>query len=168
MALLAKGFYRGKATHGEFGSTATKGTDFVRVFFEILDGESAGQRIYWDGYFTENTIKRTVDALRYCGCTFPDNDVTNLTGLGTSEVQLDVDHESYEDKDGNPKTVARVNWVNSLIGGVKPELLMGDAKKAEFRAKMMGHVALSKQSKPGAQSAAGANPPANGGDKIPF
>ena len=53
------------------------------------------------------------------------------------------------------------------MDNVKPELLMDDAKKTEFKAKMMGHVALAKQSKPGA-SGAGTTPPANGGDKIPF
>lgn len=159
MSLIPVAFYRAQAIGAEFGVSPNKGTDFVRVTFQIIDGEYAGQQIYWDGYFGENSAQRTVDSLRYCGCTFPNNDITNLEGLGTQEVSLDVQHESFTDRNGMPRTVAKVAWVNQL-GGVKQELQMDAGRKASFRQRMMGvvHQAKSGQQPPMQGQQAGQRP----------
>lgn len=163
--MLPKGFYRARATGGEFGVTPTKGTDFVRVAFRVVEGQHAGGFASWDGYFTENTTKRTVESLKHCGCTFPDNDVTNLTGIDSQDVSIEVEHETYQTKEGETKTRARVAWVNSLSGGVNPEHQMDAGHKAAFAAKMKGVVLSVKAGKAGAPAAAAA---AAVEDKIPF
>lgn len=166
--MIPKGFYRAKAVKGEFGVTATKGTDYVRVGFVVTDGEFKGQQLSWDGYFTDGTTKRTLDSLRYCGCTFPGNDITNLEGLELAEVSIEVEIESFE-KEGETKSYARVAWVNSLVRGISPELQMDAGKKASFAQRMMGQVAFAKQSKPGVASApASGGAPVDAVGKIPF
>jgi hypothetical protein len=179
--------YRARATSAEFGRTPTKGTDFVRVSFELLDADFAGETIAWDGYFTDNTSQRTIESLRHCGCTFPGNDATNLEGLGSQDVQIESEIQEYQDRNGFPKESARVRWVNALGGrsGVSPELQMSAGQKAAFKARMMGFLVASSQAqaaapaKPAAKPAARPNPkpaarPAahppvdNGDDVIPF
>jgi len=170
--MVPKGFYRAKAlaNTAQFGVTPAKGTDFIRIQFQITDGEFAGQSLAWDGYFTGEATKRTVDSLQYAGCTFPGNDITNLEGLGTTEVSIDVEHESYE-KDGQAKTYAKVAWVNSLHRGVSPELQMNAGQKESFKQRMMGQLVVAKQAKPGVASPSGSAPQSQAtgtGDKIPF
>lgn len=166
--MVPKAIYRAKAQSGEFGVTPNKGTDFVKVVFVIVDGEHAGERVAWTGWFGPNSKKRTIDSLRYCGCSFPSNDITDLTGIDSEEVEVDVDVETYESQ-GETKTVAKVNWVNQIgggVGGVSQELQMDGAKKAAFKQRMMGELLASKP----AQS--GFTPPATGlagrKDPIPF
>lgn len=163
MSIVAKGYHRGRAIPGsaEFGTSPEKGTNFVRVTFEIVDGEFKGGRVSWDGYFTDASSQRTVESLTHCGCVFPDNDVTNLAGIDANEVSLDVEHEEYDGK-----TYARVAWVNSLSRGIKAELKMGDTQKAAFKNSMMGKIALLRGT--GSGGAGGAQQPAAGGGKIPF
>jgi hypothetical protein len=156
--MIPQGFYRARAQSAQFGTTPQKGTDFLRVVFAIVDGEQKGQQVTWDGYFTEKTTARTIDALKYCGCTFPNNDITDIAGLDTQDVQIEVEHNSYE-KDGEPKTTARVKWVNSLAGGVSPELQMDAAKKASFKQRMMGQVVAAKHGAPAAAAAPNGTPP---------
>jgi hypothetical protein len=143
--MIHAGFYRARAKSAEFGTTPQKGTDFVRVVFAITEGEFQGHELTWDGYFTENTTRRTFDSLRYCGCTFPNNDPTDLTGLGTSEASIQVEIEEYE-KDGQVKQYAKIAWVNSLTRGISPEAKMNDARKVLFKQRMMGQLMASKQS----------------------
>jgi hypothetical protein len=141
--MITEGIHRGRAIKEstEFGQSPEKGTDFVAVTFEIADGEFKGQRIGWNGYFTDNSTKRTIESLQACGCTFPDNDITNMSGIDTNEVMLDVEHQTNQD---GSRKFARVAWVNSLNRGISPELKMDQAKKASFRERMMGQVALLK------------------------
>lgn len=164
--MLPAGFYRAKAlpATAQWGVSPNKGTDFIRLMFQVSDGEHSGATVTWDGYFAEGSAQRVIDSLRHAGCTFPGNDVTNLEGLGSTDVSIDVEHESYE-KDGQTKTFARVAWVNSMNRGIKPELQMDTARKQSFKERMMGAVVLAKQPKsaPTEQQATGTD-----GKKLPF
>lgn len=93
----------------QFGSSAKKGTEMVSVVFQFVGGPNDGKRITWSGYFTENTAKRTLDALEYCG--WDGADVAKLTGFGSKNVELVLEEE--EGQDG--KQYPRVQWVNKLV-----------------------------------------------------
>lgn len=163
--MVPKGTYRAKATRGEYGVTPTSGNDFISVAFQIVeDGEQKGQTVGYRGFFTEKAMERTMESLRTAGCTFPGNDITNLEGLGSTEVQIAVDHEEYESK-GEKKTAARVAFVNPIgsAGRVKPEQQMDPGHKASFKQRMMGHVVGGAAPKPAGQTGIG-----TGADKIPF
>ncbi len=165
--MIAQGKYRAQATHAEFGESPTKGTPFIRVAFQILDGAHQGDRISWDGWVTDRTRERVVDSLRSCGCTFPGDDITDLTGLGTQEVEIVVEIENYNGRDR-----AKVAWVNSLVGAVKNEQRMDDGKRAAFRDSMRGALFVSRTKAGAQQSLPGTAPaPAPGSspaDDIPF
>lgn len=143
--MIPVGSYKARAQTGTFAESKAKGTAYVRVPFRIDDGEHKGTTVTWDGYFTENTTERTVEALRNCGCTFPGDNITDLTGLGSAEVEIVVEHEGWEDRDGNPRTRARVQWVNAPGGGIPEEQLMDERKRASFAAKMKGTVIVAKK-----------------------
>lgn len=132
--MIPKGTYTAKAISAEFGKSGNKGTDMVSVY---LDVEGQGKITYF-GYFTEATSERTIESLRTLGCTFPDNRVTNLTGLGTNKVSIVVDHEDYE---GKPR--ARVKWINP-ISGLKEENKMSDSAKSSLDARMKNLVLAGK------------------------
>jgi len=162
MALIPAGFYRARARKdgAEFGTSKT-GTDFVRVPFVFAEGDHKGQELTWDGHFGPESTKRTFESLQYCGCTFPNNDPTDLTGIDANEVSVEVEHQTYTKQDtGEEKTYARIAWVNSLSRGISPEAKMTEANKAAFKKRMMGQMLMVKK---GAPASATAAPPANGG-----
>lgn len=134
--MIPEGKYRARAVDGEYGRTS-KGGEMVAVRFEVTQGPAEGQHLTWYGYFTEKTGARTIESLRYCGCTFPGDDVTNLEGLGDAEVELDV---QVEHDDRGPRS--RVRWVNSLgrKGALKEEARMDAGEKRAFAAQMRGLV----------------------------
>lgn len=162
MAIVPKGTYRAKATRGEYGVSPNKGTDFIAVAFQIVEeGEQKGQSVGYRGFFTELTTERTIELLRFAGCTFPGNDITNLEGLGTTEVSIVVEHETYKDDKGEEKTVAKIAWVNSLggAGRVKPEQRMDPGQKASFKQRMMGRLVADGVMKPAALGIGGSKDP---------
>lgn len=175
--LIDLGKYRARATTGaDFGVSAKKGTPFVRVAFEVLDeGPYRGELVPWTGYFADTTKARTVESLRTCGCTFPDDDIENLAGITANVVQIVVEHEEYE-YEGEQKVAARVAWVNSLVGKVRDTEKMSDEAKSSFRSKMKGLLmATAKPAANGANGAGGGSRPetssghaAGTDDDIPF
>lgn len=133
---IGAGNYVARAVDAEFGVSKT-GSDFVQIHFAIQEGEHAGQTITAWLYFTEKTNARSLESLRHMGCTFPDNDASNLTGYDANNVEIVVAEEEY-----NGVSRAKVQWVNALGGGrVKIEHPMDVGRKAAFRARMLGHVA---------------------------
>lgn len=139
MSLIPIARYPAFAVEGEYGVFPNTGSDFVYVTFQVVGGEYDGHRVPWTGHFTEKTAQRTIESLEYCGCTFPGNDITNLEGLGSQQVSIDVQHEDYTDSNGNLRTTARVAWVNRP-GGMKQEHQMDAARKASFRERMKGQL----------------------------
>lgn len=159
--MIQPGKYRAYAKGAKFDKTKAKGTDYVAVEFEIMEGPHKGETITWYGYFTEATQGRTVESLQHAGCTFPGDDVTDLEGLGTTEVQIVVNHEEYQGK-----TSARVQWVNSMSVGPQVHQMAPDQKSA-FAARLRGLVQMKKrtgdQARTRQQAAA-----SSAGDDIPW
>jgi hypothetical protein len=164
--LIPENFYRGRAIKDQVEwATAETGTDFVQIPFRILDGEFKDRIVIWKGFFGDASAQRSLDSLKYCGCTFPENDIQSTEGIDANEVSLEVEHDTYENDQGKQVTVAKVAWVNSAVRGVKPEQLMSDGAKAAFKAKFMGMVAQSKLGSGGAGGTAGGDQPK---PKVPF
>lgn len=165
----------------QFGVTE-KGNKYVSVSFEILDGEDAGQKISWFGYFsTEKNAKRTIESLRYCG--FKGSDLSTVGDQALEQrVSLTVEHDEYDGK-----VRAKVAWVNgSGGGGYKIEKPMAAEERRKFAAsltnivKSTGEVSAEKGERGKAQpkgadergddplTDARGNPPSGIDDDIPF
>jgi hypothetical protein len=139
--LVPVGIYRAVAvpvqledgeSYVQFGETK-EGKPQVAVCFAILDGPCQGRRLTWYGFFTEKTVERTIQSLRYCG--FKGDDLALLvTQKLTQEVSVTVGHNTYEGK-----TTARVDWVNAP-GGVKLERPMNKDQIRRFGAQLKAKV----------------------------
>jgi hypothetical protein len=133
---LPKGRYAAKALSGELGNSSNKGTPQVVVDFKITEYDFAGERIPWIGYFTPATEERTLESLRIMG--WKGDDLDNLEGITDNEVELVVDHESYEGK-----VRARVAFVNRA-GGFQQKAPMNKDAAREFALRMRGKAAASR------------------------
>lgn len=132
--ILDKGFYRARAVEHQFGFADT-GTEQVAVTFEIrTEGRWKEYRITWFGYFTEATVRRTLESLRTCG--WEGDDVTDLSGLDRNEVEIEVVHEPYKGE-LRPK----VKWVNRVSGVFRVKHPMTAEQKRALSARVR-HVAL--------------------------
>ncbi len=140
--------YKAKATGGEWAKSPDKGTRFVRVPFRVEGGEHAGAIVVWDGYFTEKTTERTVEALEHCGCTFPGGNLLDLVGIDSNCVDIVTEHEPYVNKQGEEKIRERVKWVNGGAG-LTEEMIMSEQEKKQFAASMKGML-LARGKKKGA------------------
>lgn len=157
--LLRAGRYKARAVDGALGATK-KGMPEVAIMFELT--EIPGHRLAWYGFFTEKTEDRTLESLFHCG--WDGESIEQLAGITENEVELDVEVEQQEDKDGNKLDSwrNRVRWVNSLGGGA--QMLLGneldDATKAQFTQAMRGRALALKaklaQGKSAAPAKAGA------------
>jgi hypothetical protein len=127
--LLPKGTYAARATEAGLGKTS-KGSEQVAVQFEIVDGEYAGRRLTWYGYFTDKTVDRTLESLEHCG--WDGKSIQDLAGITRNEVAIVVDHEP--DDKGNIR--ARIRCVNSQGGlAMKERLDLGAMVALEQRLK---------------------------------
>ena len=84
--------------------------------------------------------------MRNAGCTFPNDNIDDLTGLGDTEVELVVN----EEQDEHGRVQVRVRWVNRLGSGVALSTRMSDDQKRGFAAEMRGYVTQSRQKSGGA------------------
>lgn len=126
---IPEGKYRARVKFADFGFTSG-GSEQVQVVFDLLDPDYDGETVPWWGYFTEKTAERTMQSLRYCG--WKGDDVTNLEGISDNEVEVVVEHNTY-----NGKTNARVAWVNRPgSGGIAIKAPMADAQRKAFAKKM--------------------------------
>ena len=113
-----------RAKTWDFGIT-DKGNEQFAILFELLEGPNQGQTITWYGFFVQGTnkdgkpydmAKQTIEVMRICG--WDGDDLTDTVGLDRNDVQLVIDHESYEGK-----TSAKVKFVNRPGGlGIKNKL----------------------------------------------
>lgn len=138
--MIAAGFYKAKAVTWALGETST-GKEQVAVEFALFDEEGVeGPHMTWFGYFTDNTTESTLKALRTCG--WVGTDLSDLQGLDANEVQLVIEHETYDGK-----TRAKVRWVNPVgQGGLALKSQMDGAKAKAFAAKMRSRIAAFDQS----------------------
>jgi hypothetical protein len=129
--MLENGNYRARAIQGVLSETKG-GKEQVAVEFELLDEGFVGQKITWYGYFTEKTWERTIKSLRACG--WYGDDISQLDGLSANEVSLVVEREEYEGK-----VRAKVQWVNSLDGGIAVAPMAPERAK-RFAQTMRGQI----------------------------
>lgn len=164
MDMIPPGNYRAVATPistesgdcwAQFGETKNHNPQVV-LNFEIIEGDYAGRRVAWFGYFTEKTSQRTVEALRYCGFTGDDLAAAVYMPLD-QEVQIVIEHEEY-----NGKWSAKVAWVNRAGGGgFKLDKPMDKNGLSRFAAQMKSAVRDVAEA-PGKKGERGQKPSASG------
>jgi hypothetical protein len=157
--LIPPGTYRGRAVNWGLSTTST-GKEQVAVEFEFPDAAGVVQRLTWFGFFTEKTWERTIQSLRHCG--WKGVDLDDLGGLDASEVDLVVEHDTY-----NGVTRAKINWVNEA--GALPFVQPMEATAARsFAARMRGKVASVKPKSTPRAPARTEPPPHTDSDAPPF
>lgn len=164
------GIVRGKAVDYVWAESPEKGTRYANVRFRIIGGEHDGKLVPWQAYVTANTQERVIESFMACGCTFDDDDITNLDGIDRNEVELDVGIERWNDKKtGEPKERSRVNWVNGS-GGVPEDQRLDERKKSQFAQQMKGALKTLKRKSPASPNAPAGNGRSQqqGDDDIPF
>jgi hypothetical protein len=139
--MIGNGKYKARATTGALGKADT-GSYQVLVDFEITDGDHKGSHLAWFGYFTEKTQDRTIESLRHCG--WVGDDLDNLTGINTNEVQIVVELEEHDGK-----TRPKIQWVNALGSGMKLKNPLSVADAKSFAQRMKGAV-IAQRAKAGA------------------
>lgn len=129
---------------GHFGKSQEKKTKYVRVGLKLLEGPTAGRIVFWDGWFTEATVARTLQALRYMG--LKSNNVFDINDPMKPVdqiVEAVLEHEEYVDKKtGAPRTGVKVAWINRTGGAsVKVSDPMTRDEQAMFAQKMTSFLA---------------------------
>ncbi len=132
--MSAKQFFNARAipSKSAFAESRKKQTPYISVVFEVIgapEGEDP-QTFEWQGYFSEATQDRTIESMRYAGCTFPGDNLSDLTGLGSKTVQIQV-----EQSDFGP----RVAWVNApKESSVDDENRLSGKSLSDFAKSMKG------------------------------
>jgi hypothetical protein len=123
---MIEGTYLAKVRNAELSMSST-GKEQVAVTFEV-EGQGT---ITWYGYFTEDAVKWTLDALENCG--FTGDDITALEQCKGHEAEIVVEDDEYKGK-----VRSKVKWVNSAGG---PRLApMTKAGKVDFANKLKGKL----------------------------
>lgn len=161
--MIEAGTYRGVATEWGLG-TSNNGTEQIAVRFNLPD---VRESITWYGYFTDDAFPITMKALRTMGWT--GQDLEDIYGLDANEVQLVVEHESYDGR-----TRPKVRWVNPM-GNLSLKAPMDAARAKAFSARMRGKIAAFDKlagnkpaPRPSSAPKAAAEPPPHTDDDMPF
>jgi hypothetical protein len=130
------GKHPARAVAGALGMTG-KNTEQVGVEFVFTDGPNIGKHITWYGYFSEKTLDRTIESLRYAGWKGTDfSDLSDLSAEDTPVVQLVLENEDTEE---GPRV--KVRWVNrGSSGGVAIKDKMDEGSAKSFAERMKAHV----------------------------
>lgn len=113
--MIAEGTYpaiavqNGDGSWMQLGESKEKKTKQVIVNVKITEGEHAGKVRAWIGFFTPDTVDRTLESLRNFG--FKGDDLSVDEPL-TNPINIVIKHETYEGK-----TRERVAWINKPGGG---------------------------------------------------
>jgi hypothetical protein len=153
--LHPEGRYLARAVDGAWGRTGT-GIEQVAVLFKL----ETDRQLTWYGYLTDKTSERTMNSLITCGVT----DLETLAGLDTNEVELVIEHDTY-----NGKTTAKVLWVNALgSGGVHLKDKIEGSEKAGMLAKHKGNFLKLQRAAGVAPGVSQTKTGPNDNDDIPF
>jgi hypothetical protein len=182
--LIAQGRHRAlvRASFDAVQFGITKGVNAkeqVVVLFDFTDQKDPdyGKSISWFGYFSDKTIDRTLESLRYCG--WQGDEIAELPDIAAAgglneEVELVVEHEFYQ-RPGEPgEWQEKVRWVNRPggSGAIKLERPLEGRELASFSARMKSRARMVNRARPasGASShSAPAHPNAPGNNEdIPF
>jgi hypothetical protein len=128
---LADGRYRARGVRAELGLTS-KGNEQVGVELQLLGDGYEAVKLSWYGYFTDASFPITIKALRALG--WAGDDLSDLSGIDTNEVELVVENEEYEGK-VRPK----VQFINAL-GGLGMKEPMPEDRKKSFAAAMRDRI----------------------------
>lgn len=142
---------------GILGAIETTGTEYIDVKFVVQGGEHDGKVAYWRGFLSEAAAPRTVESLRHCGCTFPNQDVTDTTGIDTQDVRITVAE--------NDRGYLEVKWINAARASGSPPV-RGKVDKDRLRNRIRGLLATLSTEAPTPWSPS-PDPEDDGGD-IPF
>lgn len=163
------GRYRGKIESASLKESLKEGTPYYDCSCVILDdlvvqGRNVkNARVAWSGFLKQEgkSALRTIRSMQSAGCTFPNDDYEDYAGLGTKEVELDVEEEEpytpeATEENPEPTTIyrSRVAWVNPLVRGMAGKEIDAATKKTLGQS-MKG---LIKMAKSGGGSAPGADP----------
>lgn len=148
---IPAGTYTVRAIKGseQYGYAKT-GTPQVGIDLEFIGGEHEGVTSTTLLYFSEAAKKYAFERLRALGWT--GDDVTDLTGIDTNEVQAVVKYETFDGKERMKVDILTGG------GGMKFEKTMDAAQKRAFGAQLRGDAAATRP-----RSAAAANGPATSG-----
>ena len=134
--MLEKGNYRARASGFGLGFSNNKGTPMASIEFTVSDGESTGDTITANLYFTENTEERNIKTLRLMGWGGTDVGDIQLDDL-PNEVLLVVEEEEY-----NGRLWPRVKWINDPNrSGLQLGRQMTPSERANWSSQLRG-VAL--------------------------
>jgi hypothetical protein len=157
--MIEPGKYLAKCVRAELGETKTGKPQVILEFEVVGDNAWAGMTITAYSFLTDAAMDRTLESLRYCGWT--GNDINDLSGVMTNEVEIVVEEETYEGK-----THSRVKWINRIGGSTGRGPLAPD-KLAQVNARIRQRLAVVDQ-KVKAQKATTGGAPGAGDDNIPF
>lgn len=129
---MENGKYRARAREWDLGMTGT-GKEQLAIAFDFLDHPGESMTAYL--YFTDETLDRTIKAMRDMGWT--GNDLENITDLDRNEVTVVV--EAEEDLEG--KMRPRIKWINGSGGLALKQALDPNQRKA-FAARMKAKVLM--------------------------
>jgi len=154
--LHAEGRFRARAIEGAWGHS-NGGTEQCAVMFEL----ETGGKLTWYGFMTEKTVERTMNSLIACGV----SDLETLDGLGSDEVEVTVEHDTWEGK-----TRAKIAWVNRLgEGGVAMKNKVTGSEAKSMLSKHKGNfLKLQKAAGVAPGKPASKPKPASASDDIPF
>jgi len=161
-----KGTFRAKAVIGVdhegkpisgLRTSKKAGTPEFFILFEITEaGESKGKRVPWDGWLTESTEARTIEALLLCG--LEGDDLSNPVGINKNEVLIVVDEEEYkQDVEKTDETTGatiivqetrrsnRVQWVNDPARSASVHKPMEVQEAKQFASRFAGSILAARQ-----------------------
>ena len=128
--MIPAGKYTARGVEGQLTTSQEKGTPCVQVLVRITQGEHEGETLRWDGWLTDATEQRTLESLRYLG--WSTDMLDDLRGIDANEVQIVVEHESYE-KDGQTKTFPRCEGARAAVRSEGARRAEGRLRAGEAR-----------------------------------
>lgn len=116
----------------EFG-VSSNNNEQVGLRLQIIGGELDGQMVTWYGTFSPAAEERTIEQLQIAG--WNGEDFANLPGLGSTEVELQIEEYEGEDEEtGAPFPWFKAKWINRI--GVTMKNAMNASEKESFAARM--------------------------------
>lgn len=146
--MLSPGKYKAKAVSGKFGTADNeKRTKCIAVTFEVND-EGKKEYVIWKGWLTPAAEENTWKAMAIMGYRedlgYEADGSLDASYFDGTEVQIVVDEESYQGKDGQTKTFTKVKYVNRL-GGSNYGLADTETSSLPSKSELQKHMLVARQ-----------------------